>query len=152
MQIPRSKRTTRATECSGNTLLWLTLLARDYKNFQQPPPCHLAASPALPTLAHSAHTREPACCFHKHAEPDTATGSLYWLHLYLEYSASREMRDSLLPLPKSLLRTSLVGQWLRLCGPNAGGPGSIPDQAPRFPHAATKSLHAATKTQRSQVN
>ena len=27
--------------------------------------------------------------------------------------------------------TSLVGQWLRLCTPNAGGPGSIPGQGPR---------------------
>ena len=71
--------------------------------------------------------------------------------------------------------TSLVVQWLRLHAPNAGGPGSIPDQGTRshmpqlrvlmpqlkIPHAATKirslvsqlkSPHAATKTQRSQIN
>ena len=30
---------------------------------------------------------------------------------------------------KDLLNgTSLVAQWLRLCAPNAGGPGSIPGQ------------------------
>ena len=28
--------------------------------------------------------------------------------------------------------TSLVVQWLRLCTPNAGGPGSIPGQGTRF--------------------
>ena len=27
--------------------------------------------------------------------------------------------------------TSLVVQWLRLCAPNAGGPGSIPGQGTR---------------------
>ena len=27
--------------------------------------------------------------------------------------------------------TSLVVQWLRLCAPNAGGPGSIPNQGTR---------------------
>ena len=29
-------------------------------------------------------------------------------------------------------RSSLVVQWLRLCAPNAGGPGSIPAQGTRF--------------------
>ena len=39
--------------------------------------------------------------------------------------------------------TSLVVQWLRLCTPNAGGPGSIPGQGSRSPmHAAMKSSHA----------
>ena len=51
------------------------------------------------------------------------------------------------------LGTSLVVQWLRLCAPNAGGPGSIPSQETRshvlqvrvcmpqlqIPHAAMKS-------------
>ncbi|TEA23555.1 hypothetical protein DBR06_SOUSAS910256, partial [Sousa chinensis] len=41
---------------------------------------------------------------------------------------------------------SLVAQWLRLHAPNAGGPGSILGQGTRSRlHAATKSLHAATK-------
>ena len=41
---------------------------------------------------------------------------------------------------------SLVAQWLRLCAPNAGGPGLIPGQGTRpHMHAATKSLHATTK-------
>ena len=39
----------------------------------------------------------------------------------------------------------LVVQRLRLRASSAGGPGSISDQGSRFPHAATKSLHAATK-------
>ena len=33
---------------------------------------------------------------------------------------------------RSLLETSLVVQWLRLCTPNAGGPGLIPGQGTRF--------------------
>ena len=41
--------------------------------------------------------------------------------------------------------TSLVVQWLRLCAPNAGGPGLISGQGTKIPHAATKSPHAATK-------
>ena len=42
--------------------------------------------------------------------------------------------------------TSLVVQWLRLRAPNAGGWGLIPGQRTRsHMHAATKSLHAATK-------
>ena len=41
---------------------------------------------------------------------------------------------------------SLVIQWLRLCTPNAGGPGSTPGQGTRsHPHAANKSSHAAVK-------
>ena len=35
--------------------------------------------------------------------------------------------------------TSLVVQWVRLCAPNAGGPGSIPGQGTR------SHIHAATK-------
>ncbi|TEA37944.1 hypothetical protein DBR06_SOUSAS37410008, partial [Sousa chinensis] len=41
---------------------------------------------------------------------------------------------------------SLVVQWLRLCAPNAGGPGSIPGWGTRsHMDTTTKSLHAATK-------
>ncbi|TEA30144.1 hypothetical protein DBR06_SOUSAS4810005, partial [Sousa chinensis] len=53
---------------------------------------------------------------------------------------------------KSVARTSLVVQWLRLHAPNAGGPGLIPGRGTRshilqlrlrmpqlkIPHAATK--------------
>ena len=57
--------------------------------------------------------------------------------------------------------------WLRLCAPNAGGPGlgSVPGQGTRshmrqlkIPKATTKKkkkkkvLHAASKTQHSQIN
>ena len=49
--------------------------------------------------------------------------------------------------------TSLVVQGLRLRAPNAGGLGSIPGQGTRsHMHATTKSLPAATKTQRNQIN
>ena len=42
--------------------------------------------------------------------------------------------------------TSLVAQWIRLCTPNAGVPGSIPGQGTKsHVHAATKSSHATTK-------
>ena len=58
--------------------------------------------------------------------------------------------------------TSLVVQGVRLCAPDAGGPGSIPGRGTRsytlqlqlrarmwqlkkIPHATTKILHAATK-------
>ncbi|TEA39746.1 hypothetical protein DBR06_SOUSAS31510016, partial [Sousa chinensis] len=41
---------------------------------------------------------------------------------------------------------SLVVQWLRLCAPNAGGPGLIPGQGTRsHMHATTKSSHATVK-------
>ena len=41
---------------------------------------------------------------------------------------------------------SLVVQWIRLCPPNAGGPGLIPGQGTgSHMHAVTKSLHATTK-------
>ena len=42
--------------------------------------------------------------------------------------------------------TSLLAQGIRLCAPNAGGPGSIPGQGTRSHMcAATKSSHATTK-------
>ena len=34
-----------------------------------------------------------------------------------------------------ILGTSLVAQWVRLRAPNAGGPGSIPGQGTKIPHA-----------------
>ena len=47
---------------------------------------------------------------------------------------------------KSSQGTSPVVQWVRLCAPNAGSPGSIPGGGTRSRmHAATKSLHAAMK-------
>ena len=39
---------------------------------------------------------------------------------------------------------ALVVQWLRLCAPNARGPGSIPDQGTRF-HLPQQSSHVSTK-------
>ena len=61
-------------------------------------------------------------------------------------------------LKKQKTGTSLAVQWLRLCTPNAGGPGSISGQGTRScmpqlrsPHAATKSSRASTKTWCSQV-
>ena len=43
---------------------------------------------------------------------------------------------------KTLVRTSLMAQWLRLCSPNAGGPGLITSQGTKIPHAATKTWHS----------
>ena len=51
-----------------------------------------------------------------------------------------------------VLRTSLVVQWLRLCALNAGGLGLIPGQGTRSHMLQLKILHAATKTQHSQIN
>ena len=55
--------------------------------------------------------------------------------------------------------TTLVVQRLRLCPPNAGGPGSIPGQVTRshmlqlrVHMLQLKILHAATKTWHSQIN
>ena len=39
-----------------------------------------------------------------------------------------------------VLGTSLMVQWLRLCTPNAGGPGLIPSQGTKIPQAETQSL------------
>ena len=48
--------------------------------------------------------------------------------------------------------TSLVGQWLRLHAPNAGGPGSIPGQGTRSHTWQLGMLRAASKTPRSRMN
>ncbi|TEA31623.1 hypothetical protein DBR06_SOUSAS7710062, partial [Sousa chinensis] len=40
---------------------------------------------------------------------------------------------------------SLVVQWLRLCAPNAGGPGSIPSQGTRSCMPQLKIPHTTTK-------
>ena len=42
--------------------------------------------------------------------------------------------------------TPLVVQWLRLCAPNAGGPGSIPGQGTGSHMTQLKIQHATTKT------
>ena len=51
-------------------------------------------------------------------------------------------------------RTFLVVQWLRLCTPSAGGPGSIPDQGTRscLPQWRPMILHVASKTRHGQIN
>ena len=51
-------------------------------------------------------------------------------------------------------RTSLVVQWLRLCAPNARGPGSIPGQGARShtPEQRSKIFCATTKTRHSQIS
>ena len=59
------------------------------------------------------------------------------------------------PVLKHLLTdptgTSLVVQWIRLCTPNTGGPGSIPGQGTRFHMLQLKILKVATKTRHSQI-
>ena len=47
--------------------------------------------------------------------------------------------------------TSLAVQWLRLCAPNAGCPGSIPGQVARSHMVQLKILHA-TRLLGSQIN
>ena len=42
--------------------------------------------------------------------------------------------------------TSLVGQWLRPCAPDAGEPGSIPGQGTRSRMLQLKILYATAKT------
>ena len=42
-----------------------------------------------------------------------------------------ERASIVLNLRKNPVGTALVVQWLRLCAPNAGGPGSIPGQGTR---------------------
>ena len=44
-----------------------------------------------------------------------------------------------------IVSTSVVVQWLRLCAPNAKGPGSIPGQGTRFHMPQMESLHGATE-------
>ena len=48
--------------------------------------------------------------------------------------------------------TFLVVQGLTLHAPNAGAPGSIPGQGTRSHMLQLKILHAATKTQCSQIH
>ena len=50
------------------------------------------------------------------------------------------------------LKDILVVQWLRLCTPNAGGPGSIPGQGTRSHMQELNSPHSANKTRFSQIN
>ena len=66
----------------------------------------------------------------------------FWSSLHPAiHSASGHPRKDLSPpadpfILKSLYRTSLVVQWLRLCAPNAGSTGLIPGQGPKVPHVA----------------
>ena len=48
--------------------------------------------------------------------------------------------------------TSLVVQWLGLCIPSAGGPGSFPGRGTRSHMPQLKSLHVATKPRHRQIN
>ena len=41
--------------------------------------------------------------------------------------------------------TSLMVQWLKLCGPNAGGPGWIPGQGNKSSHVSTTSSHTTAR-------
>ena len=60
---------------------------------------------------------------------------------------------------ESWARASLVVQWLRLCAPNAGGPGSTPDLGTRshmlqlrIRIPQLRILHVSMKTWCSQIN
>ena len=64
-----------------------------------------------------------------------------------------------LTIRKAIKCTSLVAQWLRLCTPNAEGPGSIPGQGTSA-HMSQQGVHmpqvkipcAATEAWYSQIN
>ena len=58
-------------------------------------------------------------------------------------SASLIVRE--VKLKTTVRRTSLVVQWLRLCAPNAAGPGSIPGQGTKPHLPQLKILQAETK-------
>ena len=60
----------------------------------------------------------------------------------------KEIEFIILKLPN---RDFLIVQWLRLCAPNAGGPGLIPGHGTR-PHIPHRSSHPTVKTWRGQVN
>ena len=53
---------------------------------------------------------------------------------------------------KEKRETFLVVQWLRLCSPNAGGPGLIPGQGTRSHMPQLKNPCVETKTWYSQIN
>ena len=52
---------------------------------------------------------------------------------------------------ESWARASLVVQWLRLCAPNAGGPGLIPGQGTRS-HIQQLRSHMPKDPMCSQIN
>ena len=68
-------------------------------------------------------------------------GGAWWAAVYgvaQSQTGLKRLSSSSSTLMKKWKGTSLLVQWLRLCTPNAGGPGSIP--------------HAATKTWYRQMN
>ena len=48
--------------------------------------------------------------------------------------------------------TSLMGQWLKFCTPNAGGLGLTPGQGTRSHMLQLKNPHSAMKTWCNQIN
>ena len=71
---------------------------------------------------------------------------IMYIHSVVQLSPLSSHTFFITPNQNPVTGTSLVAQWLRLCAPNAGGPGSIPGQGTgSHMHAATKSLHATTK-------
>ena len=51
-------------------------------------------------------------------------GKLWKLALNMKTATGKGLAETRQEIP----RASLVVQWLRLCAPSEGGPGSIPDQ------------------------
>ena len=77
--------------------------------------------------------------------PGEGNGSCYLLNFYIEAYI-------ILLIKKQRRGTSLVSQWLRLCAPHTGVPGSIPGKGTRSHVVQLKILFAATKIWRSQIN
>ena len=59
--------------------------------------------------------------------------------------SSVDNSNTMLGCKEAVRGTSLMGQWLRLCAPNAGGLGSIPGQGIRSHILQLKMLHATRK-------
>ena len=59
--------------------------------------------------------------------------------------SSVDNSNTMLGCKEAVRGTSLMGQWLRLCAPNAGGLDSIPGQGIRSHIPQLKMLHATRK-------
>ena len=75
---------------------------------------------------------QPVCCLHK-------THFKYKETYRSKVNEQRKIYHANINQKKAGVGTSLVVQGVRLCAPNAGGPGSITGWGTRSPmHAATK--------------
>ena len=76
---------------------------------------------------------------------------------FSEYSTKiqsdpQKLMEKLVDKNKGNKWTSLMVQWLRLCIPKAGDPGSIPGQGTRSHIQQLSIPHAEIKNQQGQIN